>query len=939
MRPSRLISGNLSAVVSTDVTVWQITMEDALHFRVFVDPLPGAGAAAHAALLDDAAQVLLLHVMPQVDGHLWHRDAFSLSAREGSRETGDEAHLAGELRFGECVDDEWFAVWLLLELSAAFPTLAITAEDAVDGQILLIEAAHCLPRWADDPETSANRALIRAGAIHLVGPALAPPTPEGGARLVDALAAVRAGRVPPHGPVTAAVRARLRGYPDEAVRLSTHRKRLVLPLPAALALASAPWLVSRAVEALCARDALSMRAAAKMSRLAPGAHPPVLATVRFSRCLYAQLLAQRFTPPRSAGFELPAPSHAAHARASLSAKLVAGLEMALADEEMAAGKQRGEEGREGAQWREAAPAAADREGDEGVHDARGTTAQAATLAAESAAAAVRRCLPLLLRRGVATSAAAATAATGADAAAADAEAEAALQTKLLAQAALVQGSGSKQEGAAAQPALPQPRPSSSVRAVFDSCARPSADQVATAEVQAQALLRRREGGTASWAELVLASAGLAHTAADQRGASADRNGAAGAAGASAGGGGGDGRAVRAGGAAWQDGGESDSDGWLALDEGELEEMMRERAGAGAAGAGGAGSTAAGENGGKTAAGADPVARMMRGLGEFMAGSAALEGVEPSAHRQPRAQPQQRLAAAAAGAAAAGNADAAGADAGSASADAEARAQVPTPAAARGGGAGERPVGQAGSAAAEDPLAPVVLDTAKLSQLLHSLRQPSATALGVAGEAAAGAGGGAAGQARPWAGHAGGVRAGSASETGSPPGEAAAEEDEEDDDDDDDEGGSSGSSAGSGEEGEEEGPEAEQLLAELMAAMDAQLKEHPAQHRGAHAPGFPEPSAMGRAPPSQKPDSEIELEVAAHMLAALEAEGGMPGPASSLLASMGVVLPPPEQPAHGGDEDEGDAGRRGDLARHAQHEGALPRGPARTGGTDPLSLDE
>jgi hypothetical protein len=86
-------------------------------------------------------------------------------------------HLWGRTRFGDSVDDEWFIVWLLLQLSRHDPHLAIRYLETQtssphwpgvltsmpprsvtdnDGQFLLIEAALVIPRWIK-PETTKNR--------------------------------------------------------------------------------------------------------------------------------------------------------------------------------------------------------------------------------------------------------------------------------------------------------------------------------------------------------------------------------------------------------------------------------------------------------------------------------------------------------------------------------------------------------------------------------------------------------------------------------------------------------------------------------------------------------------------------------------------------------------------------------------------------------------
>lgn len=65
------------------------------------------------------------------------------------------AHLGGCTEFGDNVEDEWFIVYLLQQITKTFPELAAKVEDN-DGEFLLIEAADYLPKWLN-PESSENR--------------------------------------------------------------------------------------------------------------------------------------------------------------------------------------------------------------------------------------------------------------------------------------------------------------------------------------------------------------------------------------------------------------------------------------------------------------------------------------------------------------------------------------------------------------------------------------------------------------------------------------------------------------------------------------------------------------------------------------------------------------------------------------------------------------
>ena len=78
-----------------------------------------------------------------------------------------DGYLKGRVYFGQNVKDEWFIVFLLLELSQEFQKeIMITVSDD-DGQFLLIEGAELLPDWIT-PENCHGRTLLYCGNLHLV---------------------------------------------------------------------------------------------------------------------------------------------------------------------------------------------------------------------------------------------------------------------------------------------------------------------------------------------------------------------------------------------------------------------------------------------------------------------------------------------------------------------------------------------------------------------------------------------------------------------------------------------------------------------------------------------------------------------------------------------------------------------------------------------------
>ena len=83
-----------------------------------------------------------------------------------------------------------------------------------------------------------------------------------------------------------------------------------------------PQLVSAAVHSLCDRDPVDMQACQRMTHFSPRVHSSTMAGVKFTRCLYAQLLHQRFSCPRNSGFNVPPAGNQHHTACDLGMKLV-----------------------------------------------------------------------------------------------------------------------------------------------------------------------------------------------------------------------------------------------------------------------------------------------------------------------------------------------------------------------------------------------------------------------------------------------------------------------------------------------------------------------------------------------------------------------------------------------------------------------------------------
>nr|KAJ3421004.1 hypothetical protein HK105_004731 [Polyrhizophydium stewartii] len=133
-----------------------LVVEDTVRFRIFRAP-QAVNNRGPITPGDCTAVALLVHDLAH--GYLWHHEppAIALVPAAGAVPT----HLAGAVRYGDAVDDEWFVVHLLAAVSSRLDDLVVSVTDN-DGDFLLIEAADDLPRWLD-PSTSTNRVFLHRG--------------------------------------------------------------------------------------------------------------------------------------------------------------------------------------------------------------------------------------------------------------------------------------------------------------------------------------------------------------------------------------------------------------------------------------------------------------------------------------------------------------------------------------------------------------------------------------------------------------------------------------------------------------------------------------------------------------------------------------------------------------------------------------------------------
>jgi hypothetical protein len=379
--------------------------EDTIDYQIYSDRWIDAETATSAEAMTAMAALRLAalqYVSTYTAEYLWQKDAFnlqicspalhiapvrSLARQQLSAHSSTFPHLHGSVYFGENGEEEWFTIFLLLQLSSHYPDLSILARDS-DGEPLAIEVAEHLPEEISGAEQARNRVWIRRGMLHLVpvpkNPAElsilpARPSLEQSIRILcSSSIATQASSA-----TQQVLWKKLQRFVDASMKIpfqldgnglsSSHHARVFLPLSLALLLSVYPQLVGEWTHAFFYRDQIDMKRGNKMDRVLGAAGtgakkaqttigsaavaeedgkmsdvpavgttssatvPFVFVRLRFTHCLYAQLLHQRFGSPRpyarcvtSALSSLPTlnPSSPAVERAvDLGTKLSVGAEM------------------------------------------------------------------------------------------------------------------------------------------------------------------------------------------------------------------------------------------------------------------------------------------------------------------------------------------------------------------------------------------------------------------------------------------------------------------------------------------------------------------------------------------------------------------------------------------------------------------------------------
>ncbi|KAG2462809.1 ECD protein, partial [Polypterus senegalus] len=282
--------------------------EDSVQYQLFLTAAEPTEPEERRNILQQYVERILARFAPLLVQYIWQYQPFNINYVPDKEDV--PAHIGGSTNFGDNVEDEWFIVYLVQEITKEFPKLVAKIEDN-DGEFLLIEAAEYLPKWLN-PESSNNRVFIFQGELHII------PVPktederlwlsEGNPSILQALKIIGSNSEECLAAETirSSVARRIAGYPQK-IQSNFHHAHCYLPAGIVSVLKIRPDLVASAVTAFYLRDPIDLQACRTFRFFTPETR--VMAVVTFTKCLYAQLQQQRFIPDKRSGYMLPPRSH------------------------------------------------------------------------------------------------------------------------------------------------------------------------------------------------------------------------------------------------------------------------------------------------------------------------------------------------------------------------------------------------------------------------------------------------------------------------------------------------------------------------------------------------------------------------------------------------------------------------------------------------------
>uniref|UniRef100_A0A5F5PQW1 Ecdysoneless cell cycle regulator n=1 Tax=Equus caballus TaxID=9796 RepID=A0A5F5PQW1_HORSE len=236
-------------------------VEDTVKYCLFLIPDEPRDPEKHKEILQKYIERIMIQFAPVLVPYIWQNQSFNLKYKPGKRDV--PAHMFGVTKFGDNIEDEWFIVYVVKQITKEFPELVARIEDN-DGEFLLIEAADFLPKWLD-PDNSTNRVFFHHGELCIIPaprkPGAASWLPTTPPTIPQALNIIstHSEKILASESIRAAVNRRIRGYPEK-IQASLHQAHCFLPAGIVAVLKQRPRLVAAGVQAFYLRDPVDLRA-------------------------------------------------------------------------------------------------------------------------------------------------------------------------------------------------------------------------------------------------------------------------------------------------------------------------------------------------------------------------------------------------------------------------------------------------------------------------------------------------------------------------------------------------------------------------------------------------------------------------------------------------------------------------------------------------------
>ncbi|KAI2797010.1 hypothetical protein BLOT_015062 [Blomia tropicalis] len=264
------------------------------------------------------------HLARYLTDYIWHKDPFILRCIVNE----SDGYLYGRTTFEDNIEDEYFIMFLLYQLTLFDSKLVVKITDE-DGEILLIECANYLDRWAQDPRRSENRVYLFNGEIHLISPVMKSSWAncDSNNYPIEAAQFIRdnSDRTKANDSIQRCIGKLFNEYPDKIIR-QQHRAHCYLPISIASLLDHNPKYIAHSVRAFYFRTPDEEKSINSMKHF-PG-DKCLLSSIRFTRCLFAQLTSQEYRPKIiSNGWSIPSTDSSSYRAYINGFKIAAGFEI------------------------------------------------------------------------------------------------------------------------------------------------------------------------------------------------------------------------------------------------------------------------------------------------------------------------------------------------------------------------------------------------------------------------------------------------------------------------------------------------------------------------------------------------------------------------------------------------------------------------------------